>query len=45
MKKRDKLEILYEDKQLIAVVKPSGLLTIGTEKKKTKLYIEKLVIM
>lgn len=32
MKKREKLEILYEDKYLIAVSKPANLLTIGTEK-------------
>lgn len=42
MKKREKLEILYEDKQLIAVVKPSGLLTIGTDKEKDKTLYRKV---
>lgn len=32
MKKKDKLKILYEDKQIIVISKPSGLLTIGTNK-------------
>lgn len=32
MKKRDKLNILYEDKYLIVVSKPHNLLTIGTDK-------------
>lgn len=42
MKKKDKLEILYEDKHLIAVVKPSGLLTIGTDKEKDKTLYRKV---
>ena len=41
---KDKLEILYEDKYLIAVVKPSGLLTIGTEKEKDKNHSHKETI-
>jgi len=32
MKKKEKLDILYEDKEIIVVNKPSNLLTIGTEK-------------
>ena len=32
MKKKDKLKILYEDKSIIGISKPSGLLTIGTNK-------------
>ena len=32
MKKKDKLKILYEDKSIIVISKPSGLLTIGTNK-------------
>ncbi len=32
MKKTKKLEILYEDKELLVINKPSGLLTIATEK-------------
>ena len=42
MKRRDKLEILFEDKYLIAVVKPSGLLTIGTDKEKDKTLYRKV---
>ena len=42
MKKKDKLEILYEDKQIIAVVKPSGLLTIGTDKEKDRTLYRKV---
>jgi len=39
--KKEKLEILYEDKYLIAVVKKSGLLTIANEKEREKtLYSE-----
>jgi len=34
MKKKDKLDIIYEDKDIIAVNKPSGLLTVSTEKEK-----------
>lgn len=32
MKKKDKLKILYEDKSIIVISKPSNLLTIGTNK-------------
>ena len=32
MKKRDKLDIIYEDKYIIVINKPANLLTIGTEK-------------
>lgn len=39
MKKKEKLNILYEDKYIIAVNKPHNLLTIGTEKiKENTLY-------
>ena len=34
MKKKEKLNILYEDKELIAVSKKAGLLTIATDKEK-----------
>jgi len=34
MKKKEKLDILYEDKEIIVINKPSNLLTIGTEKDK-----------
>lgn len=42
MKKKDKLEILYEDKYLIAVSKPHNLLTIGTDKIKDKTLYRKV---
>ena len=32
MKKKEKLDIIYEDKYIIVVNKPANLLTIGTEK-------------
>lgn len=32
MKKKEKLDIIYEDKYIIVINKPSNLLTIGTEK-------------
>ncbi len=48
MKKSEKLNIIYEDKNFIVVNKPSGLLTIATDKEKEKtlfhqvyLYIKK----
>lgn len=34
--KKHKLNILYEDKYLLAVIKPSKLLTVGTDKEKNK---------
>jgi len=40
-KKRKKLDIIYEDKELIVIHKPSNLLTIGTEKNREQnLYYE-----
>ena len=40
MKKR-KLDIVYEDKEILVVNKPSGILTVSTPKEKTKtLFIE-----
>ena len=39
--RKDRLKILYEDKHIIVVLKPAGLLTIGTEKEKERtLYHE-----
>ena len=39
MKRKEKLDILYEDKYLIAINKPHNMLTIGTEKiKENTLY-------
>ena len=34
MKKNKKMDIIYEDKELLVINKPSGLLTIATEKEK-----------
>ena len=42
MKKSEKLEILYEDKYIIIVNKPSGLLTIGTNKEKDNTLYRKV---
>ena len=42
MKKKEKLNILYEDKYLIVIEKPSGLLTIGTIKEREKTLYKKL---
>ena len=39
---KDKLEILYEDKYIIAVSKPHNLLTIGTQKEKDKTLYRKV---
>lgn len=42
MKKKDKLEILFEDKYLIVVSKPHNLLTIGTDKIKDRTLYRKV---
>lgn len=42
MKKKEKLNILYEDKYLIVIEKPSGLLTIGTIKEREKTLYKKV---
>lgn len=42
MKKKEKLDILYEDKFLIAVSKPNNLLTISTNKEKDKTLYRKV---
>ena len=42
MKKNDKLKILYEDKTLIVISKPSGLLTIGTKKENNNTLYRKV---
>lgn len=36
MKKKKKLDIIYEDKEILVINKPSGLLTISTEKEKER---------
>lgn len=42
MKKSEKLNIVYEDKDIIVVNKPSGLLTIATDKEKEKTLFHKV---
>ena len=42
MKKKEKLDILYEDKYLIAISKPANLLTIGTMKEREKTLYRKV---
>lgn len=42
MKKKEKLNILYEDKYLIVIEKPSGLLTIGTIKERENTLYKKV---
>ena len=42
MKKKEKLNILYEDKYLIVIEKPSGLLTIGTTKERENTLYKKV---
>ena len=34
MKRKNKLDIIYQDKYIIVINKPSGLLTVSTEKEK-----------
>ena len=41
MKNSDKLDIVYEDKELLVVNKPAGLLTISTDKEKEKTLFHK----
>ena len=36
MKKNKKMDILYEDKELLVINKPAGLLTIATDKEKER---------
>ena len=42
MKKREKLDIIYEDKYFIVVNKPANLLTIGTEKNRDNTLYRKV---
>ena len=39
--KKDKLDIVYEDKSIIVINKPSHLLTISTDNEKEKIKIIK----
>ena len=43
MRKKDKLDIIYEDKEIIVVNKPSKLLTISTENEKEKTLFHKVI--
>ena len=42
MKKKKKLDIIYEDKEILVINKPSGLLTISTEKEKERTLFTRL---
>ncbi|MBR1376465.1 MAG: RluA family pseudouridine synthase [Bacilli bacterium] len=42
MNKKERLNIIYEDKHILVVDKPSGLLTIGTEKEKNNTLYHKV---
>ena len=44
MKKNEKLDIIYEDKDIIVVNKPAGLLTISTDKEKEKTLFHKVYV-
>lgn len=44
MQKKDKLDIIYEDKDLLVINKPSGLLTIATEKEKENTLFHKALV-
>ena len=43
MSKKDRLDIIYEDKEIIVVNKPSKLLTISTENEKEKTLFHKVI--
>ncbi len=42
--KKDKLNIIYEDKSIIVINKPAHLLTIGTDKEKEKTLFHKVIM-
>lgn len=42
--KKDKLDIIYEDKSIIVVNKPAHMLTIGTDKEKEKTLFHKVIM-
>lgn len=44
MNKKDKLDIIFEDKELLVVNKPCGLLTIATDKEKEKTLFHKVYL-
>ena len=43
MSKREKLDIVYEDKNYIVVNKPSGVLTVSTDREKEKTLFHKVL--
>ena len=43
MPKKDRLDIIYEDKDIIVVNKPSKLLTISTDNEKEKTLFHKVI--
>jgi len=43
LSKKDRLDIIYEDKNLIVINKPSGLLTVSTDKEKEKILMHKVI--
>jgi len=43
LSKKDRLDIIYEDKNLIVINKPSGLLTVSTDKEKEKTLMHKVI--
>ena len=42
MSKKEKLDIVYEDKNYIVVNKPSGVLTVSTDREKEKTLFHKV---
>ena len=42
MKKKEKLDIIYEDKYIIVINKPANLLTVGTDKEREKTLYRKV---
>ena len=43
MNKKEKLDIIYEDKELLVVNKPAKLLTISTNNEKEKTLFHKVI--
>lgn len=42
--RKDRLDIIYEDKELIVINKPAGLLTVSTENEKEKTLFHKVLV-
>lgn len=43
LSKKDRLDIIYEDKNIVVINKPSGLLTVSTEKEKENTLMHKVI--